>query len=121
MIFVIFGVVGLAGAATWWLYAQHFADPVPTAAQVQTDEAQVRHASACASSAARDQPVAVAPFYIGYFALPYCQYTWLPQYLTHYCHIRLVQASLLSSLPFIAAFLAVNFAGWGMDWLAANG
>jgi len=32
-----------------------------------------------------------------------------------------VQASALSALPFIVAFLAVNFAGWGMDWLAAAG
>jgi MFS family permease len=63
------------------------------------------------------------PFYIGYFALPYCQYiflTWLPQYLTHYRHIPLVQASVLSSLPFITVFIAVNFAGWTMDWFASR-
>ena len=67
---------------------------------------------------------ALWPFYIGYFALPYCQYlflTWLPQYLSHYRHIPLVQASALSALPFLVAFLASNFTGWAMDWLAAAG
>jgi MFS family permease len=32
-----------------------------------------------------------------------------------------LQASALSALPFLVAFVAVNFAGWGMDWLAAAG
>jgi len=47
--------------------------------------------------------------------------TWLPQYLSHYRHIPLVQASALSALPFLVAFLASNFTGWAMDWLAAAG
>ena len=33
----------------------------------------------------------------------------------------LIQASALSALPFLVALIAVNFAGWGMDWLAAVG
>jgi MFS family permease len=123
-IFVIFGVIGLIGAAAWWLYAKNFSDPVPAGAHAETAEAKNR---------AAQQPVPVRhllttpalwPFYIGYFALPYCQYlflTWLPQYLSHYRHIPLIQASALSALPFLMAFIAVNFAGWGMDWLAAAG
>src|SRR6516164_7197419 len=67
---------------------------------------------------------ALWPFYIGYFALPYCQYiflTWLPQYLTHYRHIPLVTASALSALPFVVAFISANLVGWAMDWFAAKG
>jgi len=123
-IFLIFGVIGLVGAAAWWCYAKNFSDPEPQGAHAETAEAKER---------AAQQPVAVRllltspalwPFYIGYFALPYCQYlflTWLPQYLTHYRNIPLIQASTLSALPFLMAFIAVNFAGFGMDWLAAAG
>ena len=67
---------------------------------------------------------ALWPFYIGYFALPYCQYiflTWLPQYLTHYRNIPLVTASVLSALPFLVSFIGANFAGWAMDSLAEMG
>jgi MFS family permease len=124
MIFVIFGSLGLAGAAAWWLYARHVADPVPTQAQAQTPEAIARAAQAPVPHRKLITSPALWPFYIGYFALPYCQYiflTWLPQYLTHYRHIPLVQASVLSALPFLIAFVSVNFAGWGMDWLAKRG
>ena len=123
-IFVIFGLIGLVGAAAWWSYARYFDDPVPQGAHAETDEAKARAAQEPVPNRALITSPALWPFYIGYFALPYCQYlflTWLPQYLSHYRHIPLVQASALSALPFIVAFLAVNFAGWGMDWLAAAG
>ena len=123
-IFLIFGLIGLAGAVAWWTYARNFDDPVPGGAHAETDEAKQRAAQAPVANRALIASPALWPFYIGYFALPYCQYlflTWLPQYLSHYRHIPLVQASALSALPFIVAFLAVNFAGWAMDWLAAAG
>ncbi len=124
MIFVIFGLIGLASAGAWWLYARRFADPAPVGMQAQTDEARKRAAQAPVPHRLLVTSPALWPFYIGYFALPYCQYiflTWLPQYLTHYRHIPLVQASVLSALPFIVAFIAVNFAGWAMDWFARRG
>jgi len=123
-IFVIFGLIGLVGAAAWWSYARNFADPVPKGAHAETAEAKARAAEPRVPNAALLTTPALWPFYIGYFALPYCQYlflTWLPQYLSHYRHIPLVQASALSALPFVAAFLGANFAGWAMDWLAAAG
>jgi len=121
---VIFGLVGLVGAAGWWSYARKFDDPVAKGAHAETDEAKERAAQAPVPNLALITSPGLWPFYIGYFALPYCQYlflTWLPQYLSHYRHIPLLQASTLSALPFIAAFLAVNFAGWAMDWMAAAG
>jgi MFS family permease len=123
-IFVIFGLIGLVGAAAWWSYARNFDDPLPEGAHAETSEAKERAAQAPVPHMQLLTSPALWPFYIGYFALPYCQYlflTWLPQYLSHYRHIPLIQASALSALPFLVAFVAVNFAGWGMDWLAAAG
>jgi len=123
-IFLIFGLVGLVGAAAWWSYARNFDDPVPHGAHAETAEAKERAAQAPVPNRLLIATPALWPFYIGYFALPYCQYlflTWLPQYLSHYRHIPLVQASALSALPFLVAFLASNFTGWAMDWLAAAG
>jgi MFS family permease len=123
-IFVVFGVVGLIGAAAWWLYAKNFADPRPQGAQAETSEAKERAAQAPVPPRLLISSPALWPFYIGYFALPYCQYiflTWLPQYLTHYRNIPLVTASALSALPFLVSFIGANFAGWAMDWLAERG
>jgi ACS family glucarate transporter-like MFS transporter len=123
-IFVIFGLIGLAGAVAWWSYARNFDDPLPKGEHAETAEAKERAAQAPVPPRLLLTSPALWPFYIGYFALPYCQYlflTWLPQYLSHYRHIPLIQASALSALPFLVAFVAVNFAGWSMDWLAAAG
>ena len=123
-IFIIFGLIGLVGAVAWWSYARNFADPLPEGAHAETAEAKTRAAQPRVPNRALLTTPGLWPFYIGYFALPYCQYlflTWLPQYLSHYRHIPLVQASALSALPFVVAFLAANFAGWAMDWLAAAG
>jgi MFS family permease len=123
-IFFIFGVIGLIGAAGWWLYAKRFSDPLPNEAQSQTAEAVARVAQTPVPYRKLITTKALWPLYLGYFALPYCQYiflTWLPQYLTHYRNIPLAQASALSALPYLTAFVAVNFAGWGMDWLAKRG
>lgn len=123
-IFGVFGLIGLAGAAAWWSYARHFDDPAPKGEHAETAEAKERAAQAPVAPWRLLSSPALWPFYIGYFALPYCQYlflTWLPQYLSHYRHIPLIQASALAALPFLVAFVAVNFAGWSMDWLAAAG
>lgn len=123
-IFLAFGLVGLLGATAWWSYARNFDDPAPQGAEAQTAEAKQRAAQAPVAPWLLLASPALWPFYIGYAALPYCQYlflTWLPQYLSHYRHIPLIQASTLSALPYLFAFVAVHFAGWTMDWLAAAG
>ncbi len=123
-IFFIFGAVGIVGAACWWIYARNFGDPAPTGIYAGTTEAKERAAQAPVPNRLLVTSPALWPFYIGYFALPYCQYIflgWLPQYLSHYRGIPLIQASALSALPFLVAFLGANFSGWAMDWLAAAG
>ena len=123
-IFVIFGLVGLVGAAGWWSYARNFGDPAPVGVEASTAEAKQRAAQPPVQNRLLIVSPALWPFYIGYFALPYCQYIflgWLPQYLSHYHGIPLIQASALSALPFVVAFVGANFAGWAMDWLAAAG
>ncbi|HXW48786.1 MAG TPA: MFS transporter [Xanthobacteraceae bacterium] len=123
-IFIAFGLLGLVGAAVWWRYAKNFADPRPQGAHAQSEEAKERAAQAPIPNRLLVTSPALWPFYIGYFALPYCQYiflTWLPQYLTHYRHIPLLTASALSALPFVVAFISANFAGWAMDWMAESG
>jgi MFS family permease len=124
MIFIIFGAVGLVFAAVWWAYARNFDDPRTTGAQAETADAKIRAAQPAVPYRKLLTTKALWPFYIGYFALPYCQYiflAWLPQYLTNYRHISLVQASVISSYPFLIAFLAANLTGWGIDWFAKRG
>ena len=124
LVFVAFGLFGLAFAGGWWLYARNRADPAPSAAQAETAEAKARATQAPVPTLKLFTSKALWPLYAGYFALPYCQYiflTWLPQYLTHYRNIPLVQASFLSSAPFVVAFVAANIAGWLMDWFALRG
>ena len=124
MIFIIFGTIGLVGAAAWWAYARNYGDPAPTGAHAQTEEAKARAAQAPVPYLKLITTKALWPLYLGYFALPYCQYiflNWLPIYLSQYRHIPLAQASLLSAAPFLASFVAVFIAGAGMDWFARRG
>jgi MFS family permease len=123
-IFVIFGSVGIALALAWWLYAMGRSDPQPQADEARTAEALERAQSRSVPISKLITSKALWPLYIGYFALPYCQYiflTWLPQYLTHYRHFELVTASILSSFPFIAAWIGANLSGWLMDFFAIRG
>jgi MFS transporter, ACS family, hexuronate transporter len=124
MIFVIFGVAGLLYAAGWWLYAMNRSDPAPSEADAQTPEAIARAKSQAVPISKLITSKKLWPIYIGYFALPYCQYiflTWLPQYLTHYRHFSLVTASFLSAFPFIVAWVGANLGGWLMDFFALRG
>ncbi len=124
MIFIVFGLIGIAVAALWWGYARNYSDPVPVGEAAQTEEARARAAQAPVPYVKLITTRALWPLYFGYFALPYCQYiflNWLPIYLTQYRHIPLTQASLLSAVPFLVAFVAVNVTGWGMDWFTVRG
>jgi ACS family glucarate transporter-like MFS transporter len=120
MIFVAFAVIGFALSGGWWLYARGRSDPAPDAEQRASTEAQTRAAHAPVSL----RTGKLWPLYISWTALPYANYiflAWLPQYLSGYRHVAIVQARLLSSLPFFAAFLTTLAAGFGMDWFTTKG
>lgn len=124
MIFMIFGLAGIALAIGWWVYAMGRSDPAPRASEAETPEALARAGQAKVPTSKLITSPKLWPLYIGYFALPYCQYiflTWLPQYLTHYRHFSLVTASILSSFPFLAAWVGANVGGWLMDFFAIRG
>jgi ACS family glucarate transporter-like MFS transporter len=123
-IFITFGVFGFACAALWWLYARRLDDPMPTELQAQTEEGKARAAQVAVPWIKLLTTKSLWPLYIGYFALPYCTYiflAWLPQYLTHYRGMSVVQASVVSSYPFLVAFVTANLTGWAMDFLAVRG
>jgi MFS family permease len=124
MVFVIFAGVGFALALAWWLYARNRAEPAPDAAAANSAEAQLRAQQRRIHWSKLWITPALWPLFIGYSALPYCQYlflTWLPQYLTHYRHIEIVSAGMLSALPFVAAFISANITGQLMDWMCRKG
>jgi MFS family permease len=124
MVFVIFALAGFALALGWWLYARNRAEPAPSDAAAHSAEAQLRAQQRHVHWSKLWITPALWPLFIGYSALPYCQYlflTWLPQYLTHYRHIEIVSAGMLSALPFVAAFISANITGQLMDWMTANG
>jgi MFS transporter, ACS family, hexuronate transporter len=123
-IFFLFGGFGLLFAGAWWLYARKYGDPAPSPEQAQTAEATQRASQALVSEMKLLTSRRLWPLYIGYFALPYCQYiflAWLPQYLAHYRHMSIAHASFLSAFPFLVAFVAAIVAGLLMDWFASMG
>jgi MFS family permease len=123
-IFVVFGGVGLLFAGVWWLYARRYADPAPTADQARTAEATERAGQPAVPTVKLLTTKRLWPLYIGYFAMPYCQYiflAWLPQYLSHYRNLSIENASFLSAFPFLMGFVAANIGGFLMDWFASMG
>lgn len=124
LIFVAFAAFGFIFAGAWWLYARRYADPAPTGDQAETAEAKERARQPVVPPIKLLTTKRLWPLYIGYFALPYCQYiflAWLPQYLAHYRHLTLAHASFLSAFPFLVAFVAANCGGHLMDWFASMG
>jgi MFS family permease len=123
-IFLIFGGVGIVAVAAWWLYASRRDDPAPEGEAGTSDEARERAEAAPVPLGRMLSSGTVWALLLGYFALPYCQYlflTWLPEYLTKYRHIHLIEAGFLSSLPFLVAFVGANVCGFLMDWFGMLG
>lgn len=124
VVFVVFAIVGFALAGGWWLYAVRYSDPAPSAAAAATAEAAAR---------AADEPLPLRallfrrtlwPLFLSFIAVPYCNYvflTWLPQYLARYRHLPVVQAGLLSSVPFFAAAATTIVSGMLLDLFARKG
>jgi MFS family permease len=124
MVFVIFAVVGFALAGGWWLYAMRRTDPAPPPQDATTDEAKARQANPALPLSALIFRGTLWPLFLSWTALPYANYiflTWLPQYLTKYRHLEIVQAGLLSSVPFFIAAAAMILSGFAMNYFADRG
>jgi len=123
-IFVVFGGVGFVFAGAWWLYARRYADPAPTADQARSAEAMERAGQPVVPTMKLLTTKRLWPLYIGFFAQPYGTFIflgWLPQYLSHYRHLSIENASFLSAIPFLVGFVTSNIAGFLMDWFASMG
>lgn len=122
-IFITFGGIGVILALFWLQYGNRRQDPV---VQATTDQAELRQRDAEPTipvgkmlSSGR-----VWAVILPYFALPYCQFlflAWLPTYFVKYRHMHLVEAGIVSALPFIVAFFAANFTGFMSDWMSRKG
>jgi MFS transporter, ACS family, D-galactonate transporter len=124
MVFIIFALVGFALAGGWWLYAMRRADPAPPPQDAQTEEAKTRAAERTLPLRSLIFRGTLWPLFLSWTALPYANYiflTWLPQYLTKYRHLEIVQAGLLSSIPFFIAAAALIASGFVMNWFADRG
>ena len=124
MVFVVFAAVGFVLAGAWWLYARGRSEPAPSAEAARSEEALRRAQEAPIPWTKFWTTPGLWPMFLGYSALPYCQYlflTWLPQYLTHYRHIEIVNAGMISAIPFVASFVAANITGQLMDVMSARG
>jgi MFS family permease len=124
MVFVIFAIVGFAIAGGWWLYAMNRSDPAPSPEAAATAEARAREAEPVQPLRSLIFNGALWPLFLSWMALPYCNYiflTWLPQYLTRYRHLEVVQAGLLASIPFFIAAAAMIASGFLLDYFAGRG
>jgi ACS family D-galactonate transporter-like MFS transporter len=62
--------------------------------------------------------------YIGQFAVTSCQWfflTWFPKYLVDFRHLSIIKSGIYVSLPFIAAFIGTQLAGFASDRMLRNG
>jgi MFS transporter, ACS family, D-galactonate transporter len=62
--------------------------------------------------------------YLGQFAVTSCQWfflTWFPKYLVDFRHMSIIQSGIYVSLPFIAAFVGTQLAGFASDNMLRSG
>jgi ACS family D-galactonate transporter-like MFS transporter len=62
--------------------------------------------------------------YIGQFAVTSCQWfflTWFPTYLVEFRHLSILKSGIYVSLPFIAAFIGTQLAGFLSDRILRSG
>ncbi len=125
-IFVVTGLIGVAWAGVWFLF---YRDPVDFRG---VNNAEIAHIAsggglpdltrriAARNAAApgfswRDLGLVLSRrklwgIYLGQFGLGSTQIfflTWFPTYLVHYRHMGFMQAGLVASIPFLAAFVGV--------------
>lgn len=128
-LFFLSGTGGLAFAFVWWLA---YRDPATDTGTDNSATALIRIAGGQPDLGRRDFNFAlfwallrhhqILSLCIGQFAV-YSTFTffltWFPTYLVESRHMGWIQVGLFSSLPYLAGFFGILFAGWLSDWLLA--
>jgi MFS transporter, ACS family, glucarate transporter len=126
--FAIFGCVGIAWAAAWWLWfrddpAEHASVNVAELRTITAGGPPHRDAGPVpwAEIASNRSLVALCGMYFGVIYGWYFYLTWLPTYLLRARGFNLTHMGLLAALPLIGIAAGVAYGGWWSDRLAATG
>jgi MFS family permease len=129
--FVIFGVLGLFWAASWyrWYRDDPATHPRMTPAELAWIRQDTREEPGVASDAHRRVPwralltsrslMAICGMYFAFGYGLYFYFTWLPTYLTRVLGFSTLAGGLLAGLPFVLAGTADVIGGYLTDHLAA--
>ncbi len=136
-IFEVTGAAGVLWAPAWWLL---YRDPAESRGVNQAElrlieegggipELSRKLSKSQSASVWKDLAIVLGKrklwgIYIGQFCHTSTLWfflTWFPTYLVTYRHIALAKAGLLSSAPFLAAFVGVLCGGLLSDWLLRRG
>ena len=134
-VFFVTGIGGLAWGLVWWLCYRNPRDSRANAAEVQLIEAGGGLVDLGSDSKAKrpfswDDMFTVFKYrklwgvYIGQFAVTSCQWfflTWFPTYLITYRHLSVPKTPLYVAIPFLAAFVGVQLAGFASDRMLRSG
>jgi ACS family D-galactonate transporter-like MFS transporter len=134
-VFFTTGLGGLAWGLVWWLCYRNPRDSRANKAEVELIEAggglvDLGSANKQKRPFKWDDLFTVFKYrklwgvYIGQFAVTSCQWfflTWFPTYLISYRHLSVLKTPLYVSLPFVAAFVGVQLAGYVSDRILRSG
>jgi MFS transporter, ACS family, D-galactonate transporter len=132
-VFQITGIVGIAWSVIWWLLyrdPEHDQNFMPKKSKYVDNSESFRELSGERKTAlAHDLALVLGDrrlwgIYLGQFGLNSTLWfflTWFPTYLTRYRHLKLDQAGILGSVPFLAAFFGVLSGGVISDLLLRRG
>lgn len=125
-VFYFYAAVGLVWTIVWLLYSKDH----PAQHKSMTDEelreiatGQVKEAGEAAVEAPA-RSTAVWGLAIAYFCFTYTYWlfiNWLPTYLVQARGFTIIKMGFFASLPWLAAFLSMNVAGWISDGLVKKG
>lgn len=131
MLFLASGTAGLAFVLFWW-FGYH--EPVGDRRANGAELALIKDGGGRFDATSRSfsfpllwkllQHRQIVSLCIGQFSV-YSTFTffltWFPTYLVESRHMGWIKVGVFSSLPYIAGFFGILFAGWFSDWLLAMG
>jgi ACS family D-galactonate transporter-like MFS transporter len=134
-VFFVTGIGGLVWGLVWWLCYRNPRDSRANAAEVELIESGGGLVDLGSDSKTKrpfswDDMITVFKYrklwgvYIGQFAVTSCQWfflTWFPTYLITYRHLSVPKTPLYVAIPFLAAFVGVQLAGFASDRMLRSG